>query len=97
MARLADLPLPAAYGQRTDGTTWISFGDPAKGRHIQIDGPLCAKAAADICRAVNAFGPAGAALESVRADCRDPDTDTALAPATGELVEAALAAMEDLS
>ncbi|SFL17662.1 hypothetical protein [Methylorubrum salsuginis] len=96
-ASLAHLPLPATYGQHPDGTTWISFGDPTKGQHMQIDGPLCAKAAADICRAVNAFGPAGAALEAVRSDCRDPDTDTALAPATGELVEAAIAAMGDRS
>lgn len=33
------------------------------------------------------------ALLAVRAACRDPDTDTALPNATGELVEAALAAM----
>ena len=33
------------------------------------------------------------ALLAVRADCRDPDTDTSLARATGELVDAALAAM----
>ncbi|MEN3212277.1 hypothetical protein PUR23_19900 [Methylorubrum populi] len=37
------------------------------------------------------------ALLAVRADCRDPDTDTGLAPATGELVEAALAAMGERS
>lgn len=95
--RLAHLPLPATYGQRPDGTTWLSFGRFSEGTHIQFDGPPCAEAAADICRAINAFGPASAALEAVRSDFRDPDTDTALAPATGELVEAALAATEGRS
>lgn len=37
------------------------------------------------------------ALLAVRAACRDPDTDTALPIATGELVEAALAAMGERS
>ncbi|KQT59965.1 hypothetical protein ASG52_19765 [Methylobacterium sp. Leaf456] len=92
-ARLAHLPLPATFGQRPDGTTWISFGDPAKGQHMQIDGPLSAKAAADICRAVNAFGPAGAGLEAVRSSYRDPDAHCVLPNAACESVEVALAAM----
>ncbi len=37
------------------------------------------------------------ALLAVRAACRDPDTDTVLPSATGELVEAALAAMGERS
>lgn len=91
------LPLPAAYGVRADGTTWLSLGDPAKPPHMQFDGPPCAKAAADIVRTLNAAPVATKALFAVRAACRDPDTGTALPIAAGELVEAALAAMGERS
>ncbi len=33
------------------------------------------------------------ACVAVRRDCRDPDTDAAISPATGELIEEALAAV----
>jgi hypothetical protein len=87
------LPLPAAFGERPDGTTWLSFGDAPNGRHMQFDGPLCAKAAAEIVSIINAAPLTAKALLAVRDACRDPDTDTAMPRATGELVEAALAAM----
>jgi hypothetical protein len=96
-APLKHLPLPAAFGQRSDGTTWLSFGDPAKGQHMQFDGPLCVEAAADLVRALNAFPAMGKALLAVRDACRDPDTDTAMPSAVGELVVAALAAMGERS
>ncbi|WP_152278117.1 hypothetical protein [Methylorubrum populi] len=64
---------------------------------MQFDGPPCAKVAAEIARLINAAPIVTGALKAVRADCRDPDTDTGLAPATGELVEAALAAMGERS
>lgn len=95
--RLKHLPLPATFGHRPDGTIWISFGDPVSGQHMQFDGPLCGKAAADLVRAANAFPAAARALEAVRDACRDPDTDTALPSAVGEAVEAALAAMGERS
>lgn len=91
------LPLPAAFGERPDGSTWLSFGDPVKGPHMQFDGPWCAVAAAEIVRTVNAAPVAAQALLAVRAACRDPDTDTALPSAVGEAVEAALAAMGERS
>ncbi|CAO4186170.1 hypothetical protein CLBKND_04894 [Methylorubrum aminovorans] len=56
-----------------------------------------AEIAADVLQALNAHGAARKALLAVRAACRDPDTDTALPIATGELVEAALAAMGERS
>ncbi|WP_342152385.1 hypothetical protein [Methylorubrum sp. SB2] len=56
-----------------------------------------AEIAADVSRTLDARSAVLKALRAVRSDCRDPDTDTALAPATGELVEAALAAMGDRS
>jgi hypothetical protein len=93
----ARLPLPATSGVRADGTTWISLGDPAKPPHMQFDGPPCAKAAAEIVRFINAAPITAKALLAVRAACRDPDTDTAMPSAVGELVVAALAAMGERS
>ncbi|MGE7153118.1 hypothetical protein ACQKJ1_05190 [Methylorubrum rhodesianum] len=96
-AHLHRLPLPATFGVRADGTTWISLGDPAKPPHMQFDGPPCAKAAAEIVSIINAAPLAAKALIAVRAACRDPDTDTALPSAVGEAVEAALAMMGERS
>ena len=50
-----------------------------------------------IVRACNAYPVTAEALLAVRAACRDPDTDTAMPRVTGELVEAALAAMGERS
>ncbi|MDV2987054.1 UNVERIFIED_CONTAM: hypothetical protein Q9R58_22350 [Methylobacteriaceae bacterium AG10] len=52
---------------------------------------------AEVRAALSAMAAARKALLAVRAACRDPDTDTALPSATGELVEAALAAMGERS
>ncbi|MBA9071873.1 hypothetical protein FHR71_005666 [Methylobacterium sp. RAS18] len=94
---LKHLPLPAAFGERPDGTTWITCGRGDAAVAYMFEGPPSREAAADIVRALNAFSPAAAALAAVRDACRDPDTDTAMPRATGELVEAALAAMGERS
>jgi hypothetical protein len=92
-ARPDRLPLPANFGVRADGTTWISLGDPAKPLHIQFDGPPCGKAAAEIVRTINAAPAAVDALKDVLASLRDPDANNVLPNAATEKVVAALAAM----
>lgn len=87
------LPLPAAFGERPDGSTWLSFGDPVKGPHMQFDGPLCAKAAAEIVRTINAAPVAVGALKAVLASLRDTDANNVLPNAAAEKVVAALVAM----
>ncbi|WP_437871583.1 hypothetical protein ACSD7O_25030 [Methylorubrum extorquens] len=95
--RLDRLPLPAAFGVRADGTTWISLGDPPKPPHMQFDGPLCAKAAAEIVRSINAAPVCLDALKAVLTSLRDPDANNVLPNAVAEKVVAALAAMGERS
>ncbi|AWI89256.1 hypothetical protein C0214_13900 [Methylobacterium sp. DM1] len=97
MVAFRHLPLPAAFGERSDGTTWITCGRGDDAVAFMFEGPPNRDAAADLVRALNAFPVMAKALLAVRAACRDPDTDTALPIATGELVEAALAAMGERS
>ncbi|CAO4138114.1 hypothetical protein [Methylorubrum extorquens] len=97
MAAFKHLPLPAAFGERPDGTTWVVCGRGDDAVAYMFEGPPNRDAAADIVRALNAFPAAAAALTAVRDACRDPDTDTALPSAVGEAVEAALAAMGERS
>ena len=94
---LKHLPLPAAFGDRPDGTTWITCGRGDDATAYMFEGPPNRDAAADLVRALNAFPAMAKALLAVRAACRDPDTDTAMPSATGKLVEAALAAMGERS
>lgn len=82
----------AQFGLRDDGRVWISFGTDVSDTVTMIwPGPL--KAAGNVAQRFNAAAVAANALKAVRADVRDPDTDTALAPATGEKVEMALLAL----
>ncbi|ACK81193.1 hypothetical protein [Methylorubrum extorquens] len=96
-ASLKHLPLPAAFGERPDGTTWITCGRGDDATAYMFEGPTNRDAAADLVRALNAFPLMAKALLAVRDACRDPDTDTAMPSAVGELVEAALAAMGERS
>ncbi|MCP1557814.1 UNVERIFIED_ORG: hypothetical protein M2438_001898 [Methylobacterium sp. SuP10 SLI 274] len=96
-ASLKHLPLPAAFGERPDGTTWITCGRGDDAVAYMFEGPTNRDAAADLVRALNAFPAMGKALLAVRDACRDPDTDTAMPSAVGELVVAALAAMGERS
>lgn len=97
MVAFRHLPLPAAFGERPDGTTWLSFGDAPNGRRMQFDGPLCAKAAAEIVRTINAAPAAIDALKAVLTSLRDPDANNVLPNAVAEKVVAALAAMGERS
>lgn len=97
MAVFRHLPLPAAFGERSDGTTWITCGRGDDAVAFMFEGPPNRDAAAELVRALNAYPAAARALEAVRAACRDPDTDTALPSAVGEEVEAALALMGERS
>lgn len=86
------LPLPISHGLKPDGSTYIVAGDPpvhAKSFSFSGSGPE----ALALAQALNALPSIVGALQAVRADCRDPDTDTALAPATGALVDEALQAL----
>ncbi|KQQ04500.1 hypothetical protein ASF56_12170 [Methylobacterium sp. Leaf122] len=91
----ADLKsLRMGYAERGDGrpatdAAIIFAGDI----DITFDGEGSPALAEAIVTAALSFDAARAALLAVRAACRDPDTDTAMPSATGELVEAALAAM----
>ncbi|KQO92016.1 hypothetical protein ASF33_17655 [Methylobacterium sp. Leaf92] len=93
MAAFKHLPLPAAFGERPDGTTWITCGQGDDATAYMFEGPPNRYAAADLVRALNAFPLMAKALLAVRDACRDPDTDTAMPSAVGKGVEAALAAM----
>ncbi|UYW32475.1 hypothetical protein [Methylorubrum extorquens] len=81
-----------------DSSAAIEFsGAPDDFRARIMAGMTAAEIAAEVVQALNAHGPALKALRAVRQACRDPDTDTAMPIATGELVEAALAAMGERS
>lgn len=82
--------------QPGDSSTAIEFAGTDLRARVMA-GMTSAEIAADVVQALNAHGPALKALRAVRDACRDPDTDTAMPSATGELVEAALAAMGERS
>lgn len=91
-AKAAPAMPTAQFGLREDGQVCISFGSDVSDTVTMIwPGPL--KAAGDVAQRFNAGAMAAEAPKAVRADVRDPGTDTALAPATGEKVEAALLAL----
>lgn len=86
------LPLPISHGLRPDGSTYIVAGDPpVHAKSFSFSGSP--KEALALAHLLNAAPTILAALKAVRSDCRDPDTDTSLAPATGELVDEALQAL----
>ncbi|KQP61091.1 hypothetical protein [Methylobacterium sp. Leaf108] len=83
--------LRVEFGRRDeDGRTWITFsGVPPEPVTLIWPGPL--RQAGDIAQIINAGPSAVAAMLAAVADCRDPDTDCALSPATGGKLEEALA------
>lgn len=86
------LPLPISHGLRSDGSAYIVCGEPpVHAKSFSFSG--APKEALALAQTLNALPAVVAALKAVRSDCRDPDTDTALAPATGELVDEALQAL----
>ena len=85
--------ITADFGRRdVDGDPWLSLS--ADGVEF-ITGvyPGTLPQARELAQAINATPAAVAAMKAVLADVRDPDTDTAIAPATAEALIDALMAM----
>lgn len=90
--------LRMGYAERGDGRPATDAAIIFAGNiDITFDGEGSPALAEVIVAAALSFEGARKALLAVRAACRDPDTDTALPIAAGELVEAALAAMGERS
>lgn len=90
--RMCGVPMPVEFGRRDDDTMWISFGVPLVA-HLQMDFPGSARDASAFAQMLNGLPAIRDALKAVRAEARDPDTDSAVSAATGELVENALRAL----
>ncbi|ACK82496.1 hypothetical protein [Methylorubrum extorquens] len=96
MEGLRSLELGSAVrgnGEPANDTAIIFAGEI----NITFDGDGSPELAEAIVRAAHALPSACKALKAVRDACRDPDTDTAMPSAVGELVVAALAAMGERS
>ncbi|MCE4223445.1 hypothetical protein HCU64_06750 [Methylobacterium sp. C25] len=86
------LPKPVEFGRGQNDSVWIQF-ETAAGQRCSLTWPGDIKEAASFAQAVNAIPGLVDALKAIRADVRDPDTDTAISGASGEKLDDALAAM----
>ena len=84
--------ITAEFGRRDeDGKAWITIkAKETEAATFVWPGGL--KRASAIAQAINGLKAAERALKAVRADCRDPDTDSLVSSKTGELVDEALMA-----
>ncbi|MCJ2009768.1 hypothetical protein [Methylobacterium sp. J-092] len=83
----------ADFGMRdADGKPWLAFSaDGAEFASGVYPGTL--PQARELAQSINGRLSAVAAMKAVLSDVRDPDTDTAIAPATAEALIDALMAM----